>query len=247
MEPVDSMENEFVSDGWSSDFASADPAVQRLGKVIARCLSVLAMEGDPPKYLASWKPITTGEAEGFFRAVDGGLFELSDDGWGFCMPRRTRPTHGLCYPLLIWSSKADSEVRLWREWLTHAATSAVLHFDYGYPLHDIALDIDAFDVLVYSPLNQPLVAVEVKKNTKELDRMLTIMDALQREPFPPTRTDTRLSNSAKKFRGLLALRPEYFLAVAPEASHAFEVRYPSDRTSLMAELSPIERLPSARA
>jgi hypothetical protein len=91
-----------------------------------------------------------------------------------------RPSTGYCYPLLERPLKQVNRVRLWREWLTHAAAPAILHFDYGYPLHDIALDVDAFDVLVCSPSNQPLVAVEVKKTSKELDRMLEEMRALER-------------------------------------------------------------------
>jgi hypothetical protein len=65
------------------------------------------------------------------------------------------------------------------EWLSHAAAAASMHLDYGYPCHDIALDVDAFDVLVYSPTNQPLIALEVKKAESEVDAMLTEMLALQ--------------------------------------------------------------------
>jgi hypothetical protein len=63
-------------------------------------------------------------------------------------------------------------------WLTHAAAVASLHLDYGYPCDDIALDVDAFDILVYSRSNQPLIAVEAKKTEKELEAMLAGMKGL---------------------------------------------------------------------
>ena len=63
-----------------------------------------------------------------------------------------------CYELLYRPLNAENRVRLWREWLTHAAAVASMHLDFHYPRYDIALDVDAFDVLVYSHLNQPLVA-----------------------------------------------------------------------------------------
>lgn len=54
---------------------------------------------------------------------------------------------------------------------------------------------------------------------------LTLPSGLAGTPFevPFTR---RLSNSEQKFRGLLSLRPEYFLAVAPATRLAFKVPIP---------------------
>jgi hypothetical protein len=200
--------------------------------------------GDPPEYVPPKPAITAEEADGFFRAIDAGLFELSEKGR--CRPRRMRPSTGYCYPLLERPVKTENRVRLWREWLTHAAAPAILHLDYAYPLHDIALDVDAFDVLVYSPSNQPLVAVEVKKTSKELDKMLEEMRALE-QPGWELKYDIRPSNAAQKFRSLLALRPVYFLAAAPAGvSQAYAVSYPDDRGIQTAELTAIERIPSAQ-
>jgi hypothetical protein len=146
---------------------SADAAVQRLESLIERYVEALSKPGDAPfAYVPPKTPITAVEAGGFFRAVDAGLFDLREDG--MCRPQRMRPSTGYCYPLL-WASKSENRVTLWREWLTHAAAPAMLHLDYGYPLHDIALDIDAFDVLVYSRLNQAFIAVEAKKSLTELE------------------------------------------------------------------------------
>jgi hypothetical protein len=224
--------------------SSTDAAVRRLEDLIAKCLPALAMPGDdPPDYLPPTSAITTEEAHGFFRAIDAGLFELNDKGQ--CRPCGMRPSTGYCYPLLERPNKAQNRVRLWREWLTHAAAPASLYLDYGYPLHDIALDVDAFDVLVYSPLNQPLVAVEVKKTSAELDAMLREMRALERQSWE-LKYQVRPSNAAQKFRSLLALRPVFFLAIAPGVSRAFAATYPDDRTEQTAELTAIERIPSAQ-
>jgi hypothetical protein len=220
-----------------------DPAVLRFEQLIAKCLPALAMPGDgPPEYLSPKRAITTQEAHGFFRAIDAGLFELSNSG--LCRPRGMRPSTGYCYPLLERPNKEINRVRLWREWLTHAAATASLHLDYGYPLHDIALDVDAFDVLVYSPFNQPHVAVEVKKTAEELDAMLTEMLTLEWQGWE-LEYNSRSSNAAQKFRSLLALRPTFFLALAPGISRAFKVTYPDDRTLQTAQLTAIEQIPTA--
>ena len=106
-------------------------------------------------------------------------------------------------------------------------------------------DVDAFDLLVYSPSNQPLIAVEVKKTVKELDQMLGAMKNLERTGMDLRCDQGRLSNADKKFRGLLAIRPEFFLAVAPGVERHYQVCYRLDLTPKTAELIPIERVPTA--
>jgi hypothetical protein len=224
--------------------SSSDSAVQRLDDLIAECLPALTRPGEsPPEYVPPKERISSQEAQDCFRAVDAGFFDVGEDG--LCRPRGMRPSTGYAYPLLTRPEKAKNRVTLWREWLTHAAACASLHLDYGYPLHDIALDVGPFDVLVYSPSNQPLVAVEAKKSAAELDVMLTQMYALQGESWE-YEYRVRLSNAAQKFRGLLALRPAFFLAIAPGVSRAFAVSYPDDRSVQTAYLDPIDRIPSAR-
>jgi hypothetical protein len=97
---------------------------------------------------------------------------------------------------------------------------------------------------VYSPANQPLVAVEVKKNIAELNRLLAELHALEGEPFELS-CGMRLSNSAKKFRSLLALRPTYLLAVAPTLQCAFAVSYAEDRRVHSAVLVEFSDIPAA--
>lgn len=220
-----------------------DPVLQRLEDLILHALPALARPGeDPPRYARSKIEVTSEEAHGFFRAVDAGLFELEPDGQ--CRPVGLRAGY-YCYELLYRPLNAVNEVILWREWLTHAAAVASLHGDYHYPSYDIALDVDAFDVLVYSPSNQPLVAVEAKKTSRELDRMLEEIAKLQRQGLELRCNAPRLSNAAKKYRGLLALRPQFFLAVAPGISRPFAVRYPESRAVQGAELVPIAAIPAA--
>jgi hypothetical protein len=63
---------------------STDPAVRRLEDLIAKRLPALAIPGhDAPEYIRP--KITAEEAHGFLRAIDAGLFELSDNGQ--CRPR----------------------------------------------------------------------------------------------------------------------------------------------------------------
>ncbi len=75
--------------------------------------------------------------------------------------------------------------------------------------------------------------------------MLAEISTLQRQTWELRCNAPRLSNAAKKYRGLLALRPEFFLAVAPGISRAYAVHYPDDRAVQRAELIPIERIAAA--
>ena len=82
-----------------------------LENLIERCVEALAKAGDAPaEYVPPKTPITAREAGGFFRAVDAGLFDLSEDG--MCRPRRMRPSTGYCYPLFLWASKAENRVTI---------------------------------------------------------------------------------------------------------------------------------------
>jgi hypothetical protein len=72
------------------------------------------------------------------------------------------------------------------------------------------------------------------------------MQELALRPFE-LRYGPRLSNAEQKFRSLLALRPPYFLAVAPDVSRAFEVDYPVDWSLATLKLTPLKRIPSAPA
>lgn len=218
----------------------SDP-LWRLDQLIHRCLPALTRTGEsPPDYSRPKRDVTPGEAMGFFRAIDRGFFDVEPDGR--CRPLGLRAGY-YCYPLLYRPLRAENRVILWREWLTHAAVVASLHLDYRYPRRDIALDVDAFDALVYSPSNQPLIAVEAKKTAAELEKMLAELNAFQGRTWELRCDAPRLSNAAKKFRGLLALRPKYFLAVAPGDSYAYQIGYPKTET---ATLRAIDRIPDLR-
>jgi hypothetical protein len=212
-------------------------SLTRLNVFIAAAVPALeARLQRPLEYRPPMTPITEGEAAGFFRSIDAGFFDLEDDG--LCIPRSMRPSTGFSYPLLSPATKTSSTVALWREWLTHASLPAVLHFDLGYPRCDIALDVDAFDALVFSTHNQPVIAVEAKKAIRELEKTVDEITGIVQQPFRLRRAP-RLSNSEQKARSLLALRPRFLLAVAPEHSSAFAVRYPPDPAEATARLERV--------
>src|SRR5258708_771433 len=88
-------------------------ALARLVDLIATCLPALAMPGDDaPIYLSPRIAVTAGEADGFFRAIDAELFDLSPSG--YCRPQGMRPSTGYAYPLLERPDKTKNAVRLWR-------------------------------------------------------------------------------------------------------------------------------------
>jgi hypothetical protein len=214
-------------------------AIERLETLIADAIPALEARLERPlEYREPRSPITEGEAAGFFRAIDGGFFEVEVDA--LCIPRLMRPSTGFSYPLLSPLTKHSSTIVIWREWLTHASLPATLHFDLGYPTHDIALDVDAFDALAFSKDNQPWIVVEAKKTIAELEKTVREMTALVEQPFRLRRAPPRLSNSEQKARGLLALRPRFFLVIAPGQSSAFSVSYPPDPNAATATLQPIE-------
>jgi len=218
------------------------PNLERLDALIAAAIPVL--EGRFARsleYREPAPPISEVEAEGLFRAVDAGFFEVADDG--LCIPRLMRPSTGFSYPLLSPLDRQSSTMVLWREWLTHASLPATLHLDLGHACHDIALDVDAFDALVFSTENQPLIAAEAKKTIRELEKTVNEIAGHVQQPFR-LRRSPRLTNSEQKSRSLLALRPLFLFVVAPERSAAFAVSYAPDPGSATARIDPvpIERL-----
>lgn len=223
------------------DASTEGTATARLESLVRNCLGALAPTGgDPPSYVHP--EVTAEEATAFFRAIDSGLFVVEPDGQ--CRSQGLRAGY-YCYPLLYRPQNAVNAVILWREWLTHAGVAAALHLDYGYPVDDIALDVDAFDVLVYSRSNRVHLAVEAKKSTKELDAMLAAMKTLEGKPWLTQCNAPRLTNAAKKFRGLVALRPRFFLAVCPTMSHAYEVRCSRVAGGQTVEMAEIDAIPGA--
>jgi hypothetical protein len=223
---------------------SSDP-LRRLHELIQRSVPHMARPGGGcPAYLEPIVATTPEEAAGFFRAIDAKLFEVEPDGQ--CRPSPRLRQGYYCYGLLYRPLNAFDDVRMWREFLTHAAAVAILHLDYGYRCDDIALDVDSFDLLVYSRSNQPLVAVEVKKTTAELDKMLAAMHGLAAVGLETVCNRRKLSNAHNKFRGLLAIRPKYFLAIAPGDIRALRVRYRTDQLPKSAELVPVDRIPRGR-
>lgn len=210
--------------------------LRRLDALVDEAMPVLEKNvGRPLEYRPPATPVSEGEAAGFFRSIDSGFFDLEMDC--LCIPRLMRPSTGFSYPLLSLLTRTSSTVVLWREWLTHAAVPALLHFEYGYEGHDIALDIDAFDALVFSSANQPLIAVEAKKTAAELRKTVSEMSALVTRPFRLRRAP-RLSNAEQKARSLLALRPRFFLGVAPGEQCAYSVTFPNELMLGIAAMEP---------
>ena len=76
-------------------------------------------------------------------------------------------------------------------------SSEVLTRDSPSFRYDFALDVDALDIVVYSPSNQPLVAVEAKQSSKLLERMLAEIGTLQRHGLELRWNALPLSNARR--------------------------------------------------
>jgi hypothetical protein len=216
--------------------AQGNGPVDRLGVLIRRRWLPAFVAANPGTSVDAYheSPVLPQEAAGFLRALDSGVLLMAEDQEGRQTGLGRLPGYRAyyCYPLLYRPVKALPDVYLWREWLTHAAVAARLHLDFGYPKHVLALEEDAFDVVVHGRQNEPLIAVEVKKSAKELTQMVERLHVLSHGTFDPW-CGEKLSNSDKKYRGLLALRPPFFWAVSPELEAVFDVTYSHDPSNAL--------------
>ena len=139
---------------------------------------------------------------------------------------------------------AENSVILWREWLTHAAAVASLHLDFHYPRYDIALDVDALDILVYSPSNQPLVGrgeAELEAIGKDVGGGQHASEAGVRTPVQRSATLERGEEVPWSTRASPRVLP---------SSRSWDLTglcgaYPDDRAAQTAELISIEEIPAA--
>jgi hypothetical protein len=174
-------------------------------------------------------PLLPEEAAGFLRALDEGVLRMVSDEegreTGLCRLPGYRAYY--CYTVIGRPANSLPDVQLWREWLTHVAVAARLHLDYGYPKLSLAIEEDAFDIVVHGSHNEAFIAVEVKKRKLELDSMVARMHELSEQDFDPA-CGEKLGNWDKKYRGLLGLRVPIFWAVSPVNEYLFDVTYDED-------------------
>lgn len=176
------------------------------------------------------------EANGFLRALDNGILRVSDSG-RCSLPtihRAKKPTE----PCLFSINKHSVVCLVWREYITQIGMVADLVLDYGWPQELVALDPrdTTFDTACYSSSSATatmLVAGEAKKTIRELAATRTkLLDAsrlrLSIEQLPPGQNkdaNKRLPDDHKKYRGLLAEKPQFFWLVAPGAKWSYQVFY----------------------
>jgi hypothetical protein len=164
LDPVDRL-RELIQTRWLPAFVDDNPG---------------ATIGD---YHEGASPLSSREAGDFLTALDSGVLEmvLNDNGLETGLMRLPGYRAYYCYAVIGRPSSILPDVQLYRELLTHLATAARLHLEFGYPKHALSMDEDSFDVVVHGRHNEPFIAVEVKKQQSELDKMVNRLLELSRQ------------------------------------------------------------------
>lgn len=182
------------------------------------------------------------DAYNFLRALDHNI--ITDTGGG-----RYRMPQSKAFEQIFWEHEKKIFPRpltLWLEPIITIAAIARLHLDYGWPIEYLGTQSTKweFDVIVFKPIDtvNEFIAGEVKKTSKEVDKLITQMTeigsdgSLQNKVVSESR-----KNAHRKCLGLLRCKAPYFWAIGPDNDNRlFKVDYPDNRITF--EQTSIEPL-----
>ena len=182
--------------------------------------------------------ITEFDASNFMRALDSCL--VKDLGGGRYLSERSS-----AFEQIFWSGSKLVEPRpltLWVEPVITIGTIARLGLDYGWPAKSLCMQSKdwAFDFAVFkseSSVNE-YIAGEVKKTSKELDRLTNdLIEFGKLGLLQCTSEDSKTVNSFKKWLALLRCEAPLFWAVGPnDYTQLFNVQYNADHTATFTEV-----------
>lgn len=148
------------------------------------------------------------------RAVDGGL--VSESEGFFFAPR------GAAKEQIFWQGERKSTPRpitLWVEPIITIGALARLNAEYGWPVENLGAQSKtwAFDLVCYQKASdRKLVACEVKKESKEIEKLLAFMNAqCGRPPLDPEPKNSAERNAYRKVQGIRRAWPKLFWALGP--------------------------------
>jgi hypothetical protein len=177
--------------------------------------------------------LTDQDAHDFLRALDSGVVMFADR-------QRLKMAHGLASETLFWEGErkiTPRPISLWLETVITVAAAGRLHLDYGWPAECLGMQSKggAFDLMAFKPPDfvNEYVAVEVKKTSRELDRLLANLTKCGEGEHDASCDKGTRMNAHRKWIALRARRAKLFWTVGPNAdSRLFEVIVDKDTMGL---------------
>ncbi|TCK07174.1 hypothetical protein [Marinobacterium mangrovicola] len=153
----------------------------------------------------------------FMQAVDDGL--VSESKGSFVAPKSSAKEQ------IFWEGEKSvipRPITLWIEPIITIGALARLHVEYGWPIDNLGAQSKtwAFDLVCYeNASNKELVACEVKKDMKEIEKLLAFMNEHCRNP--PLNADPENSVEKNAYRKVQSIRrswPKLFWALGPNGN-----------------------------
>jgi hypothetical protein len=168
--------------------------------------------------------LTEQDAHDFLRALDSGVVVFADR-------QRLKMAHGLASETLFWEGErkiSPRPISLWLETVITVAAAGRLQLDYRWPAECLGMQSkdSAFDLMAFKPPDfvNEYVAAEVKKNSREIDRLLANLTKCCAGEHDPSCNKGSRMNAHRKWIALQAHPPSLFWAVGPSPdSRLFEV------------------------
>jgi hypothetical protein len=178
------------------------------------------------------------DANNFIRAV-GSAAGRDRGGGRYLCPRST------AFEQLFWEGERSVHPRrltLWLEPVITIATIGRLHLDFGWTPEHLCMQPKtwAFDFAVYEPsdASTEYIVGEVKKNRRELDRMIELMQGYGRVGVVEEPAGGAKRNAWRKWRALRDRRAPLFWAVGPDDyTRLFAMHYPDAHVGIFNEIS----------
>ncbi len=205
----------------------------------------------PSSGLRIYPNLEVEEAKYFLLGLEAGLFLPDEFGYVQSEPLPL-PSEGNTrqkMSQLFWHDPPPP--RLFRERVCQLATASFLILHRGWPPSHILLEPDCqgddmsygIDILIKSPAGQLLVAVEVKRSTAELLKLITDLKACCKRGAH-LQDDCGFPQNHPKYEFCAAHKPAFFWAVAPDADICLKMKYDDGSIELeqVASLPPRSRL-----
>lgn len=183
---------------------------------------------------ASVEKLESLDAKGFFAAIEDGLV-VHEKGI-FRAPCSSATER------IFWEGEKKTvprKITLWIEPIITMAGLSRLHREHGWPMSQLGMQSKtwAFDLVAYSKeQEQELVACEVKKSWREIEKLVSLMELYKATPESEISEFKGVARNAfKKIIGLRLSKASIFWALGPGGrSIIFKVKYgPNDEVMLV--------------
>lgn len=195
---------------------------RRLTNVCGSDLSDVPVEQIQHQPSSLSQTYTGGEAEYFVRGLETGIFRIDEEGYvqSPVLPTSCKSTRkkALC---LFWHRTGRRF--LFREGICQVSTMAALTLKYGFPPEQIKMEPTlpdqpelsfAVDILLKSPQGTQVAFCEVKRDDRELDKLISDFRYCCASGSHP-KNECKFRRNHPKYALCVEFKPEYFMAVSP--------------------------------